>query len=466
MSDAWNDEVMDRRETDVAEDAFQRGDEHPLDDGALIPYRHERLGEAEALVGGYERYTITVDADAESDMRAAVEKLSRKLKRHGGEVRIVSAESHSYEHPFMKTRDRVTRERVPVIVKQIIFTIEAPAVAGENAKLIGTFELAEDNEQVYRIALPGYSEADLEPFIGRWNECDHCGYKRQRHASFVCEQADGNRMLIGRQCSMAYMGLSPADILARAAIAKVLSNSDSEESESFFGGGYRMHMETVVQDAYKVAKKFGGYSKEIADDFYRDMAALGGASDYGNDRTNERIRAEYKERDRTLEPIDYNALADYVETASGDYGHNLRVALTCAYIKPKRYRTVVSGVGMFVGRALKQKKAADEEAKSPRPAAKHLEGATGARVDFIATVERVIPLQSDFGPKSLVAIVGDDGTRCVHYCTSQHMPEAGKRYAIRATIKEHGVNKKFGTPQTVIARAAYSEPDESQQKLI
>jgi hypothetical protein len=465
MSETWSDEVMAHRETEIAEEAFQNEEwDTGLErvDGApeeFQPYRHERLGDAVVLVGGYERYTLTADRSAADDLRKEVAKLSRKLTRHGGEVRIVAEEETQHEHKWLRKRGK------PITIYQTIFTIEAPAVAGENAKLIGTFELAEDGEQVYRNALPGYTETDLEPFIGRWWECDHCGYNRKRHASFVCEKTDGSRMLIGRQCSMSYMGLSPADILARAAIAKALGGGEDEE-RSLSGGSYYLYMETVVQNAYRVAKKFGGYSRDGAEAFYRDMAALQGERDYGRDRTNQNIRDEYKERDRTLEPLDYNALADYVEGATDTYGENLRIALTCTYIKPKRYRTVVSGVGMFVGRSMKRAQAAAVEAKSDRPAAKHLDGAVGARVDFVGTVERVIPLESDFGPKSLIAIVCDDGTRCVHYCTAAQMPEAGKVYGIRATIKEHGTNKKFGTPQSVITRAAYGPVPADQPKLI
>lgn len=447
-------DVIEHRETQVAEEAFQREDEDHYGAEPEWNDRHQRLGDAEELLGGYERYTLTADEYAADDVRKAVAKLSKKLKRHGGEVRIVSEVVTQEPHKWLRKRG------VPVIITQVVFTIEAPAVAGENAKLVGTFELAEEGVEVYRHVMPGYSGADLEPFIGRWWECDHCGYNRRRHASFVCEQEDGTRLLIGRQCSMSYMGLSPAEIIARASIAKVLTNGDGDEEPLIGGSGYRLHMETVVDKAYLVAKKFGGYSREIADDFYRDMSALLGASDYGRDRTNHNIREEYKERGVPSPPLDLQALADYVDKADGEYGHNLRIALSCVYIKPKRYRTVVSGVGMFVGRALKQKKAQEAEAKRDLPPAKHLQGAEGVRVDFEGVVERCIPLPSDYGPKTLVAILCDDGARVVHFCSAATIPTAGTRYAIRATIKRHGTNKRFDTPETTITRAVYADVPE------
>jgi hypothetical protein len=150
---------------------------------------------------------------------------------------------------------------------------------------------------------------------------------------------------------------------------------------------------------------------------------------------------------------------------TGDFGQNLQIAFSCEYAKPKRRNLIVAGVGLYIGRLLKQVREVEDEAGRAvrRPSCWH--GAEKDRVDFEGEVERCFPLPSDFGPKTLIAIVTDDGSRCVHISTGEVKPEAGKRYAIRATIKRHGTNRKFGTPETTITRAVYSDPS-NQQPLI
>jgi hypothetical protein len=167
-------------------------------------------------------------------------------------------------------------------VRQVRLTIESPAVAGKKAKLIGAFEAAEDGESVYRHALNGATEADIEPFLARWQDCDHCGFKRDRRASFVCETEDGQRVVIGRQCSRDFLGLDAAELLAREAIRKSLSAGGEDEEESSGGWGTRyIHVPSLVLKAYLVAKRLGGYSRDTSDVFRDHVAALEGARDFG-----------------------------------------------------------------------------------------------------------------------------------------------------------------------------------------
>lgn len=468
MFDSWTDEVMAHRETELATEQFERSAEDVADyerasdnwqrglDADGQPLRHPRLGEVEHL-DGFDRYTVTVDTECEADVLAVVKKLNNMVKRHGGEVRVVSQERTSVAHSWRKVRDRDTGKKVPLMVQQVVMTIEAPAVAGERAKLVGSFELAEDNESVYHNCVPGFSGEDMAPFAHRWQDCDHCGKRRARHASFVCEQADGARLLIGRQCSMAYLGLSPADLLARASIARELDGGGEDEGMGF-GPSLGMHVETVMLRAYRVAKHFGGYSRHIREDFYEHMTALSGRKDERGSYTYANIRAMYAEK-APIEPMDLEAFADWLwDRRNDEFVSKLNIIFSCEYVKPKRFALLVAGVGSYIGRLIRtaEEKAADTAKKATLPAAKHASAAEGERFDAEGVVLRTAPYSNDFGGGVVIAIRCDDGSNLLHwYSACRNPPSKDDRVKLRATVKKHGVDQRSGEPQTVVSRAKY-----------
>jgi hypothetical protein len=499
--DNWQDEVAAHRETEIAEEAFQRAtDDHAQaassearwSDG-LVPtevdeqpdfiWRNPRVSERTDLENGRQVYTILCDDGQEVELKALIAKLNKKLAKWGQTIEITAEEEVFKQHWLLKGAWLASAQEVndsPEViarreqrgdrretVRQVRLTIESPAVAGKKAKLIGAFELAEDGESVYRHALNGATEADIEPFLARWQDCDHCGFKRDRRASFVCEAEDGQRVVIGRQCSRDFLGLDAAELLAREAIRKSLSAGGEEEESTGGWGSHYIHVPSLVLKAYLVAKRLGGYSRDTSDVFKDHVAALEGAKDYGRSTHYRDLRRDYEAWLEKVkpEPMNFAEFADYVYGTTGDFGQNLQIAFSCEYAKPKRRNLILAGVGLYIGRLLKQVREVEDDARKGRPPAKLLAGAEKDRVDFEGEVERCFPLPSDFGPKTLIAIVADDGSRCVHISTSEVKPEAGRRYAIRATIKRHGTNRKFGTPETTITRAVYSDPS-TQQPLI
>lgn len=462
--DNWTQDVMDHREAAIIDDAFEAAND-PFDDPAYVeswmqeqrreaaqyaqePNRHSRVSAVEGAGPGRQRFVITCDDGMDAEVAKAVAKLDRRMKRYNQTVEIVGSQEHIFKSPFR--RDRAGN---PLEVRQVLLTIEAPAVAGENARLIGSFEMAEDGVQVYRHALNGAAPEDLEPFIGRWRDCDHCGHKRNRRASFVVETDDGRRLVIGRQCSRDFLGLEANDILAREAVRRALVSTSDEEG---MWGSNPTHfwVEGAVRDIYQAAMRYGGYGRDIRDKLRDDVAALRGAIDpYPRyDRRYHEAR-EWHKAHPLKEPLNLVALVDYVEGADGDFGENLRIALSCEYAKNKRWNIIVAGVAMFVGKTLKR--AALDKIAKPEP--KHLRGAEGGRYVFTGVVERCTVIDGNYGPKTVVAIAGDDGSRCVHFSSGATRPVAGKHYRIKATIQRHGTNRMDGKPETTLSRAVYEE---------
>ena len=134
------------------------------------------------------------------------------------------------------------------------------------------------------------------------------------------------------------------------------------------------------------------------------------------------------------------------------------------WVVKERLNLIVAGVGGWVGKTLETE--TRKAALADLPPAKLLDGKEGQRLDFVGTVLRTTPHMGDFGESLIVAIVTDDGSRVVNYTTGQSKPVAGERYAIRATIKRHGVNKRDQFPETTVSRATYAPVGPLQPTLI
>jgi hypothetical protein len=476
FAEDWTQDVLDHRATDVAEEAFTMGEfdedayqadfeQRMADEEAARraeqarQWRHPNLGEAEAVADGVIRFDLTCDDRAEHDVLKSIEKLNRRMKKWGGEVRVVGTQEVFKDH-WAKKRDR---NGEIIKIRQVILTVESPALAGtERTKLVGSFEMAEDGVEVYRHALGDADPAILEPYLkdSAWRGCDHCGFNRHRKATFLCEMADGSLKLVGRQCSRDFLGLEPGDILARDTIYRELAGlAGEEDSEGSWGSFPTMfHVESFVQTAYIVAKRFGGYNRETADQMMTHIAALEGARDYGRSTTFADIREDYKRRPAP-EALDLQALCEFVDTMSGDYGQNVRIAFSCEFAKLKRRRLVLSGVGVYVGKLITRAQAAKEAAEKAarRPAPKHLDGQPKERLTFRAEIDRTTPYNSAFGPGLVVAMTAEDGSKIVHFATGDVKPERGKTYTVKATIKAHETDRHSGGPQTVVSRAVYEE---------
>lgn len=466
----WSQAALDHRADSVVEDAFLQAEfdedayqadfeQRMADEQAAAKrlWRHSRLGDAEAVAEGVIRFDLTCDDGAERAVRQSVEKLHRRMKKWGGAVKIVAEQEVFKEHWSRKRSPDGER----VKIRQVILTVEAPALAGtERTRLVGSFEMAEDGVEVYRHALGDADPAILEPYLidNRWRGCDHCGYNRHRKATFLCEMADGSLKLVGRQCSRDFLGLDPGDILARDTIYRELSGLAGEEEGSWGSFPSMFHVESFVQTAYRVAKRFGGYNRECGDEMMTHIAALEGARDYGRSTPMQDLRDEYA-RLPEPEPLDLEDLCAFVDGMSGDYGQNVRIAFSCEYAKMKRRRLVLSGVGVYVGklatRAQMAREAAEKAAR--RPAPKHLDGQAKDRLTFRAEIDRCTPYMSQFGPGLVIAMTAEDGSKIVHFATGDVKPEKGKTYTVKATIKAHETDRHAGGPQTVVSRAVYTE---------
>lgn len=434
-------DVLDHAETLAYEEGFQRAGGSDLgawvdrDDGTCdfvpAPPRTEQVIR-EVVLADNNRGRFTKRFD----------RLAKACARHGQVLSILQWKTVDAPHPLFRNRT----------VKRNCAVISLPPVVGERGAVIGHFERAEDGKQWYLHIFNEDDTAAVRAFLPRADECDHCGKARRRNQTFVVRTPDGDK-LVARQCLLSYCGVDPLAALVVAA-AYEASNGESDYDDCWGGGKNLIHVESLVRTAYRVARKLGGYSKDNSA-YHVMLVDRGRPQDTDNlylARKEQEIIDSYKGFDPEC---DLQALADYVEHATGDFGENLRTVFGLEYAETKRRNLIIAGVGLSVGRVLKREK--DAEVKAALPTAKLLDAEVGKRVDLVGTVLRTFVTEGEFGSTCIVAIRCADGTNLVNFHTGSNRPEAGKVYAIRATVKKHGSDRRTNEPQTIITRAVYTE---------
>ena len=393
----------------------------------------------------YARYEKTVGYSLpRGDVEAQVAKWNTRVRRHGMHVTIVDARDFQVDRNWFPGDDKK--------LWKTTYVIEAPEVAGEAGRVVGTFELAEDGKAVYAVPAPNFTSADLDPFRARWDGCDHCRTKRARGASFVVQREDGSRLVVGRSCAVAYMGLSFQAIVAGMGAA--IEVRDLDEDQIGYGSTPTFPTVELLNACWVVTKAEGGYNREDRQYLTHGVWLCMGHVRSPSDHDLKRLR-ELKEVAEKVGPLDLQAFAAYLDGARGDFADNLRTACGLDRVLGKRLPLLVAGVGMFVGRTLKRE--ADAKKAADRVPATLVQGEVGKRVEFTAECLRTIPYQSQFGGGLICVFRADDGQNAVWFTGAENTPDAGKTYAVRGTVKKHGVDRRTDEPQTTLSRCVVKE---------
>lgn len=372
------------------------------------------------------------------DLMKNVAKFQKIAARHGQQVEARLIGEVEVPHPFRPKRKQVRQEWAVII----------PPMVGVKGRIVGHFEKSEDGKSQYVHVFSEDERAACEALLPRAGQCDHCAKNRARVKSFVVE-FEGRHLLVGKNCLIDYMGIDPGWALAAAEWFEESRRSESEGG--WGGGGHYRDLMPLVEAAFLVARKHGGYPSGDDRYWFRNHVSI---MCYGarNEHDSE-VKAQYKGFDPG--PLDLEALADYVEGAQGDFGANLRIAFEQDMIHVKRSALVIAGVAMWVGRSIKRK---DDEKKAEKLGPpKAFAEKPGSRIDFEAEVIRAIPRAGQFGVMLIIALRCADGRQAVNFHSGEFHPEAGKRYKVRASIKKHQPGFRNIGEESVLSRAVYQE---------
>jgi hypothetical protein len=389
---------------------------------------------------------VTVKEDYLGLVREGIKKFAKIASRHKQAFGIINTHRFMVERRHPLIWDRV------VLVPYVRLGIQMPPMVGEKGAILAHFERSEDGKTFYAHVFDEARRAEAESFTPRLGECDHCRTKRWRKDVFVCETSEGVK-IVGSNCLHDFLGIDPFFAVEMLNFVRFADSPSEDAEEKMRSSSMLFNLDELVQACYHVAKFNGGYSRECREQIKGDLALFRSQRAY-NDSDSRRLR-ELNDF-QCPEPLNLYALVDYVENATGDFGSNLRLAFNQEYVDARRMGLVLAGVGLFVGKAMRQSTEAD--AKAALPAAKLVDAPVAARVELIGTVLRTTPYTNDFGGGLVIAIRGDHGENMVHfYSGNAESPEAGRRYKIRATVKKHTEDKRSHEPQTIVSRASYKD---------
>jgi hypothetical protein len=283
-------------------------------------------------------------------------------------------------------------------------------------------------------------------------DCDHCRVARKRAETFVLAHEDGRFVQVGRTCLQDFLPRAPIAAMADAAsfLADAIVLCDSSRDYDSEGGGSFspwLDLGDFVVACATAVRINGGYE------------ANGGTRNRamnilfpGKGRTEAQRREETPtDADRELARNAMAWCADLTDDeVTGDYLYNLRtIARSCAV---HLGRTAGLAASMIV--AYDRNLAKRREAVKPSA---HF-GTVGKRETFVLTVDRVIPIESQYGIAYL-HIMHDDAGNVAKWKASGTALDLGERYSVVGTVKAHGdYNGKFQTELTRCkARAVKAE---------
>lgn len=407
--------------------------------------------DAQMLDRPQETVEVTFADWKESLARRRIDKWSAMAKRHGQVLDVVGRRAFTRPHWLLGPTYPIA---------YVTLSVTVPPFVGERGQVLAHYERSEDGLKFYAHVFAEDRKADIDACLPRLGTCDHCNTSRMRNNLYICQTADGVKV-IGSDCVKDYLGIDPKWLIQGAGALKELSRDWDAEDEQFAWpkSGSRVLLSTVFLNAYKVAKFHHGYSHSVRETVRREASVLCFG---GNGEEDRKILATYREF--VCEEPDLESFVAYLKDVRSDFGENLRTAMEQQWVVKERLNLIVAGVGGWVGKTLETE--TRKAALADLPPAKLLDGKEGQRLDFVGTVLRTTPHMGDFGESLIVAIVTDDGSRVVNYTTGQSKPVAGERYAIRATIKRHGVNKRDQFPETTVSRATYAPVGPLQPTLI
>jgi len=404
------------------------------------------------------------------------------------------------EHRFVELEKRVTKfnrraaklgtdpitveivgeEVVPILDEQfrptgrvnifILFEVhgEAPVVAGHT--FVARVEHTEAGNIISKA--PG-CESIIVPAYMRDGAptCDHCKTNRRRKDTFILKDENGILIRVGRNCLADFLRSSDAvEALRVWTLLYEIRIACAEESEGGWGGGGVVYASVIhyVACAVRAIALHGWTSRKMAYE-HDEMSSTSDDASFAAGQIPTmcpREREAWKEAQPTKDNVEEAIKA--VEWAKGlegsnDYEHNLKVACSLEYVKPKNYglvASVVMGYRRTVERELAKKRAAERAAASPST---HF-GAVKSRYIRELTVTHSKSWENEYGVTVLYVMEDDGGNQFKWFSSNgcwfedgdeRRELKVGDKFWFTFAVKNH--DEFNGIAETVIQRAARSD---------
>lgn len=287
------------------------------------------------------------------------------------------------------------------------------------------------------------------------NECDHCNVTRSRTRLYlVRDERDGSIVQLGHSCIELYTGIAPKGLWALT-FDEDLAGFTRDDLDGGFGPrSYGASVNLVLAYAFAHADKGRAYVPSSG--FGVSTVSHVRTSLFSDiNRLKEADRAYYiaKGAEAATYLADTGLIAAIkaavTETAEdSDYGRNLRVVLAGDHVSGRNVGILASLVKVYA------RQQQIEAARKAHPVVAGFIGEVGERVrDISATAKTVVYSEGDYGMKTFLVAITDDGHTVVWNASKALDIEVGDTFTMgAATVKAH--ETYHGVDQSVITRPA------------
>jgi ribosomal protein L36 len=398
------------------------------------------------------------------ELREAVAKLSKRAKKISG----ASIEmSETFHHTETRTRKNAWGEGVEWALRFFSVTItgEAPKINGW--RFVSALHFTPGGN-VLVMTVPG--EEIPAKYRKATQKCEHCKTDRRRGKVYVLRSDKGRTMQVGSACLVDFLGHKDPHAVAEWAttFSDLAKQAGSlEEEDAGWGGGswgessdplwaYLAWVALVIRTEGWVSSTEARNSATKQPTASLARTLMDPDPQWDKQFLDAWVR-KYGPENRTPSNADKALVAQVKEWAQGalqkskvdnDYLHNLQVIAKEESVTPK-----TRGLAASMISAYKRAHAQELERKREGERSNEHVGKEGERAVFEVTVDAIIDISNDFGPKYLIRMSDPAGNSLVwFYSGSKQALAQGESYRIKGTVKEHGEYK--GRKQTVLQRCA------------
>jgi hypothetical protein len=411
---------------------------------------------AQAEIGGP---IFRIPVENVADLNARIEKLNKKATKLDTppitskvvDVEVIERKRNGYTEVQEYAYVAVSGVAPKLNGWQFVATLEHDE-GGTILRKVPTFE-GEVDLTAYRQASP--------------QDCDHCGYKRQRNDTYVVRHDDGTMKQVGSNCLKDFLGHQSPQQLARWAeyLRDLVSDLGNDEYEwngpripaTYYIAEYMTHVALMVRE-------YGWVSKGVA---YNDPTAYATAeradTNWYNMINQKRDRGVPMWTDPTEEDaetaekvIEWAKNISEEETKRSDYLYNLSVIFKGDALKARQFGMAASAIKGYMNHIEREIKR-QEEAKAPR--LDEFVGEVKKREVFgPLTVTNVFTYENEFGTAHK-HIFRDEQGRTLVWTTGTCYMDRGERVTLKGTVKAHSQHDKYGK-QTILSRCKVEETHE------
>lgn len=285
--------------------------------------------------------------------------------------------------------------------------------------------------------------------IDTWNECEHCGKRRNRRKMFLLRSTGGEVVRIGSTCIHAFLGLTVQIPMDRfGSILEGIDDMEGEINWSAYTGGNCYKITDVIALSYAIVKKFGWLNMENA-----RLDRKPSTGERVESLLTTRHPAGREERDEMIDSVPADIVRSVIEYArtielNSEYARTLHSIMFGSerdhqFVSSANLRilaSVIAGYQREQARKAEVEKVVDSS---------HV-GTVGKREMFRVEVTFSRVFDGIYGERQLVKMVDPDGNQLVWWNTGQSDPKVGGTYDLMGTVKDHG--EYNGVKQTTLTR--------------